>query len=56
MISFYRTVFCFVFLLYSESQTQGSGSPSKRASKRVSFIDEEAGHPLVQHETIPPEQ
>lgn len=40
----------------SESQTQGSGSPSKRASKRVSFIDEEAGHPLVQHETIPPEQ
>ncbi|PFX29427.1 Tolloid-like protein 2 [Stylophora pistillata] len=40
----------------SEGQTPGSGSPSKRTSKRVSFIDEEAGQPLVQHETSPPEQ
>lgn len=36
--------------------TQDSVPPSKRASKRVSFIDEEAGQPLVQHEDSPQEQ
>lgn len=36
------------------SDTQDSCPPSKRASKRVSFIDEEAGQPLVQHDSTPP--
>ncbi|XP_078349923.1 uncharacterized protein LOC144634775 [Oculina patagonica] len=39
-----------------EAQTQESGSPSKRASKRVSFVDEEAGQPLIQNESSPPER
>ena len=48
--------FPYLFLLHSETNTQGSGSPSKRGSKRVSFLDEEASQPLVQHESSPPEQ
>lgn len=39
-----------------ETNTQGSGSPSKRGSKRVSFLDEEASQPLVQLESSLPEQ
>jgi len=39
-----------------ETNTQGSGSLSKRGSKRVSFLDEEAGQPLVQQEFGSPEQ
>lgn len=39
-----------------ETNTQGSGSPSKRGSKRVSFLDEEASQPPVQQESSPPEQ
>ena len=34
--------------------TPDSGPPSKRASKRVSFIDEGASQPLVKHEASPP--
>ena len=39
---------------YSSSENRDSASPSKRASKRVSFIDE-SGQPLVQSETSPSE-
>ena len=36
------------------SGTSDSGPPSKRGSKRVSFIDEGASQPLVKHEASPP--